>query len=439
MVVRYETIKSVVLFFLVGFSIYLTWTLWSYQPKLDPVDSNIHEMLIGSRKEVSDLIKPTYITYHIDDKTYGTHNTVEILSVIKDMSKWNFYEIGNTQIVGYDKIHDLLHKDNRVVIHYPDLVPFDLYKGILQLKEDYPQAAFDKIVIQSLDGENDTSPVYFVDTVERKAYQSHVNPERINNFFSKMNVKRNQYRTYSRFNIPDGRVIYLPEGNIEMVRYKYLYETINTDRLKEALFRDPSKVRRDFMINGEQYLDDTSLMRIYLLHHTLSYVNPSQDNKETGGYTYHDLLKLSIDFVNEHGGWTDNYQYFQTSLYENTVVFRLYRDGYPVFNEQGMAEIRQIWGPQEIYKYDRPYFSLEIPLPDRENVLLPSSEEVYNHLLVEYDNPKLIQDIVLGYRLSKDFSNENLMILEPTWYYLYAGYWFPLDSQELWGKFDGLE
>ena len=38
-------------------------------------------------------------------------------------------------------IEELSHSDNRVVISYPDLIPFDLYKGVLHVEtEDFPSS-----------------------------------------------------------------------------------------------------------------------------------------------------------------------------------------------------------------------------------------------------------------------------------------------------------
>ena len=34
--------------------------------------------------------------------------------------------------------------------------------------------------------------------------------------------------------------------------------------------------------------------------------------------------------------------------YERMTIFQLFMDGYPVFNEKGMTEIRQDWGANEI-------------------------------------------------------------------------------------------
>ncbi len=46
--------------------------------------------------------------------------------------------------------------------------------------------------------------------------------------------------------------------------------------------------------------------------------------KRTQAIHWNDILQRSINFVNEHGGWTDNYHYFGLDNDQKTVLFRLY-------------------------------------------------------------------------------------------------------------------
>src|SRR3954451_11563762 len=107
----------------------------------------------------------------------------------------------------------------------------------------------------------------------------------------------------------------------------------------------------------------------------LRYVNPTvEENYVNSSY---DLVKRSIDFVNEHGGWTDPYRYVYKNEFTHSVTFRLYSmDGYPVFNGNGITEINQVWGRDEINKYIRPNISLELPLTtEMKKVTRPSGHD----------------------------------------------------------------
>ena len=89
---------------------------------------------------------------------------------------------------------------------------------------------------------------------------------------------------------------------------------------------------------------------------TLSVVESHETN--TDG-----LLQKSINFVNNHGGWTDNYRFVGLDKGRRTVHFRIYGpDGYPVFGENNpISKIEIDWAATEVSKYLRNNFSLGLP------------------------------------------------------------------------------
>ena len=443
---KYESVKSILLSILVATSAILTWSLWTYQPKYPVIDKkymNMHEVSIAKQVDTADLIKPNKVLFHVNGLHYGTDDDNEISQLINEMSKWNFYDFSSEVISSRKSIENLSHSDNRVEIVFPDLVPLDVYKGIIHLEtESFPRTDFDRIVInlanESIEG---ASSVYFIDTDGGKVNESHVNPERIASLLEEINRNKRKYDKYSAFELKGDRTLFLPTEEVELEKSQYYTDYIDPVKFKNALFRDPSKVRRDILQNGEKFTDDSSLMNVDYSTSTIFYANPGHIQAASLEITDNQVVKKSINFVNEHGGWTDNYRYFSKGKYEQMTIFRLFLNGYPVFNEQGMAEIRQNWGTDEIYEYKRPYFSLDFAVPGgKTKVILPSGEWALNYLLEDDDfNSELLEDLSIGYRLSKDTNNSKVLVLEPSWYYLYAGSWLRLDPEFLGGDILGLE
>jgi len=268
-----------------------------------------------------------------------------------------------------------------------------------------------------------------------------VNPDKVASLAIETRRKKNVYDEYKGFELKsqDGpkRVMYLPIEKQNMLGYTYFAEYINPDQFKNALFRDPAKVRRDSTQNGVQFTDDRSVMNVDYSTNMIDYINPGQETITQTNNNNRDLLKRSIDFVNEHEGWTDSYRYFDMGIFERKVVFRLFSNNYPVFNEQGMTEISQYWGSEEILKYKRPYF-LKHPFGVSTNTTLPSGEYVFNTLLEDPGfKQDMLESILVGYRLFKTSSNTEteVLTLEPSWYYLYAGSWIRFER----GDMSGLE
>lgn len=435
---KYEFIKSIILVFLIVASAFLTWSLWTFKPNVQLSEQRyVHDIAIAQQVETSQIIKPTKALFHFQNDHYGTVKDEDLDMLIYEISTWNFYDVSSARVLTEHKQRQLFQSDGRIEIRYPDLVPFDLYKGVIQIEMDVmPGAAFDRIVIQEPDRNDGAASVFFVNTKESRVYETHVNLERMNSLIQSTRNNLGQYDKQIEYELPGGRIAFIPENAPEMSAPQYVFNTINPERFKYALFRDPTKVRTDLIPNGAQYVDNISKMDVNYTSNMIFYVNPGQEPTSELIDEDIQLLKNSIDFINEHGGWTDEYRYAKAEEFQRQTVFRLHVNGYPVFNEQGATELRQYWGNDEIYMYQRPYFSLDldVPLPPvQRKVVLPKAEEALVYLQEHPSyNMELIEDIVVGYKLSKNIENQQIVyVLEPSWYCLFAGSWLRLDSQEI--------
>ena len=112
-----------------------------------------------------------------------------------------------------------------------------------------------------------------------------------------------------------------------------------------------------------------------------------------------------------HSGSLDSYRLDYVN--KGQTVFRLHEDGYSVFNTDGLAELRQVWGSEEVMGYERPLLSLNTKGIEQ-NVTLPSGHVVIASLEKNTEiNRQLIKDIGIGYKLSLD---GQVVRLQPIWY-----------------------
>ena len=68
-------------------------------------------------------------------------------------------------------------------------------------------------------------------------------------------------------------------------------------------------------------------MRVDNESNMILYVDPAEE--ETQAINSNDILQRSINFVNGHGGWTDNYRYEGLDNAQKAVLFRLYASWIP--------------------------------------------------------------------------------------------------------------
>ncbi|USK65153.1 YycH family regulatory protein [Peribacillus frigoritolerans] len=443
---NFERAKSIILIILVGTSIFLTWSIWTYEPEYDPFEQSSEFIKIKSDVQiVSDVIKPVSILFHGNGQHFQTSNPAEINEMEKQFSQWRFRGIKEISVNRLQrKFDDFVHEDGSIEIEFSDDIPISLYKTVLNITDKEVKFSFDRIIIKQKNISGNESAVYFVSYDQRKIYQGMVDSKKLRNFMDSFyRGSYDKHPEYTAETINSKRTLFVPENPVEINRLQYYIDSLDIGDLKSALFINPKYVRQEPVSVGEEYTDGTRLMTVNKENYLISYINPAQKSKLFDSSS--DLLQKSIDFINEHAGWeNNNYRFAYMSEHEQRVVFRLFVNGYPAFNESGMTEIEQIWGKEEIYSYDRPYFKLDSVLPSVGSAkTLPSGKEVVNQLKSK-DNVDFnsVEDISIGYKLDKSLDSKlvTLVTLEPTWYYRVGDKWFivPFD-EDTGGDQSGLE
>lgn len=441
---KYETIKSIILTILVCTSVFLTWGLWTYQPKYDFIENAKYIQNVPVSNVAVDyatVVQPRYIFIHKNEQHYGMTHHSDIYKFMKEMKNWAFDHFENvSNTIKKEQFLSFIHGKGKIEIIYPDDVPIEMYQTIFQFEdEDVEKVQFDRIIIPMNENEEEIN-VYFVSADERSIYQAVAQDASIENLKQTYYAQAERYTPFLSYDISETKSLFLPARPLVLNRLQYYMDELSTDRFKDALFTDPSFVKKDVLTFGEEYTDGSRLMDVDLSKKLLLYVNPAaRGETQTSDPT---ILQKSIDFVNDHGGWTDTYYFDRLDENDKKVTFRLFANGYPVFNRYGMAEIVQIWGENEIINYQRPLFTLAIPDRVSLPITLSSGYEVIDQLKKQKNiDHEVIDDIAIGYELIRDLERENIVMLEPAWYCLYNGTWrkIVMTTDERRGDIIGLE
>src|SRR5699024_3112348 len=223
----------------------------------------------------------------------------------------------------------------------------------------------------------------------------------------------------------DDEPIYIPYEAISMTGYTLSIDEIDPNRLVNALFNKPSLVSTN---SAESYFTD-GLRGMDLLNNNMSveFFNPysgTYDRMEVS-----DLLDKTINKINDHMGWTNDYYLFDVEASTNQVKFQMHYKGYPVFDYSNLSSIILQWRKQELYQYDRPLFQIKNVLR-KDTKTLVSGEQVIEKLKNSPNyNMSKIRDLKVGYRLSYKESTQTIT-LNPAWYVNYDGNWRELSFEE---------
>lgn len=420
---KLETVKSFILIILVGVSLLLTLGLWSFSPSYKHLNntSYVSEVDLGGKDETKrDLIEPSTIVFKTGTDYLGFRDPRNREALYKDLQSWplsNFEE----------GVAERKSKDTyQMELIYPDAVPMEIARDLFTFSEDVllPGWSFERISIKF---DQATSAVEFCFTSEDGAFQATAvikDTNKYNILWSYFSNERDlvSYTYFDKGNVP----IYIPTNNVNMARWSLTVSSIEPTKIVNALFSNPSLVSRN--IGEAYYTDGQRGMRVTKDGRAMEFINPIQSKEAMSPI---DLLNSSIDNINGHKGWTEDYKLVEIDLIKSTVQFKMYYKGFPIFNDQGLATIEQQWLNQELYKYRRPLFILNNSFGD-DSIQLPAGSEIIAALeQSSHYNLEDISDIRIGYLLKYQENAVYNIILEPTWYIKHSGVWSELKLAEL--------
>lgn len=301
-----------------------------------------------------------------------------------------------------------------MTLTFNDTIPITALETVTDWTEKESMTMkFDRIMVP-LSTRSNQQLVYFIDFDSQYVIQADVETVLSETWSLVLESAPSKFDSYM---VWEDRFL-LPKQSLEMVREHYLTKTLSGEQFKNALFSNPSFVKKD--VNGSEYVYTDSFRQLVIDQEKskVVYVNPAIDQSITTEKGK--LLLQSIDFINGHGGWIsgyNDYKFFTTDS-EQKVYFRLMVNNIPLFSFTDsyytITSIIQSWGSSDISLYQRPLFYLDEFIRE-ETVKLPSANEVIS--IIESD-PNLdieqITKIFPAYDIQVT-SKQGIVYLQPVW------------------------
>lgn len=437
-----EIIKSIILLLLIALSVIFTFAIWTYTPSYETSENlPTVDISIAKRMSVDEIIKPYKAVFNFEEKLTGTLNPTDIDYAVNELKKWGVSELDLVDNnFNAEKLDAFMRKPNRFTLYFHGEVPLPVYKNMLNiddLKMNVPETSFDRIVVD-WNSAGIPMKISFVNSTSHFLYSAKVKVDDFQDFQRSILAWGRNLDLYEEINPGNSPFIAVSAEPVEIIRNMYYQREISPSRFRDALFSDPNAVRRSQSgLNKEEFQDDHALMNIDTEKKILKYVVPATESQEPAIRS--ELLLNTIDYVNEHGGWTDEFRYMTMNSSSRYVKFQLFLHGLPVYGDMTSTEMTQVWGNNRIFSYTRPYYTLDLPFPETDGKLLASGVEIAEMLKQsETVDFNAIEELTLGYFMKRD-SERRLFIMEPSWYYLIKGNWIRVSPEQLGGELIGLE
>ncbi|WP_422124664.1 YycH family regulatory protein [Planococcus sp. X10-3] len=441
-----EQIKSIVLFLLVSLSIGLTFIIWNFTPStlvaIEP--SPAIDIDVGETKKIEQIVQPTKILYHNEATVNGTVNKDEIdlfLSLMRQ--QWEISDLSlQTDEATAEEMTEIMHAPSRAVLYYPGNVPFPVFDTLMEISDtNVPEATFNRMVVNWESAANGELVIHFVNSESGRIYQGTVQINDFASFEESIINPAEQYPLYITDESIGMLPIYVPADTMDTSSYVYLYEETPLEEYARGLFAGSVEPARNLIDGG--YTDNTGAF--LEKESALKSLNYVQSKAETADPAIpSELVFNTIGFINDHGGWTNEYRYFGMEPISQEIEYRLFINNLPVFGSSISTAMDVQWGmaggEEQVFRYDRPIYVLE-PTGRTIDKDLASGTTVLAALSrLEEEEKAAVTDVIPGYELVRNSNDvDRLMLVEPTWYFKTDGIWLKLSNEVLGGGPFGLE
>ncbi|EMR05538.1 Two-component system yycF/yycG regulatory protein yycH [Bhargavaea cecembensis DSE10] len=439
-----EPIKSAVLILLILISITLTFSIWTSRSNYQPIESATKaDVKIADKQTLSQVIRPYKILAISDDGLSGTTDKEDIESLMDFMKTWSFQNLAEAdKEVTADEADEIISQPDSVTLFFRSPIPFGVVDSLFRFGDSVTtESSFSQMVIET---QSDIGRVHFIGQDGGRRFTAHatnVDPERLNSLLE----GSEEFEPYAAIGRETARTLFVPSTSRTVSYMTFFQREVSPSEFIKALFPDKNNVQRiptGEHSHSERYHDINWQLNVNTEMKTLRFRDMKGDSND-GVSIPSELLVDSLDYVNEHSGWTNDFVLSSMDPLRKQIKYRMEVRGYPVFSDSDLTltEITQIWGNSRISSYSRPYYQLNEPLPENTDKRLPAGTDVVEELRA---NPEVefseVDDIVRGYELKQTQRNgETLYALEPAWFFEESGEWRSVKKAGTGGGMGGLE
>ncbi|TGB01229.1 YycH family regulatory protein [Halobacillus salinus] len=435
---KVETMKSVILVILIAFSLLLSVALWNYQPKteVEETGESIGQTKLdkGTEMSLSELVQPSQFVFHEAGRHYSYQDPQDQTLIYQNMQDWRLVP-SNLNPSTPD-----LEGRNYVEIIFPTQVPMRTLSSIFAYSDDTQLAtnqSFDRLFITqtesdgdgnvynlwAIDSEEDVNPAKFKGTINQNAGTI---------VFDELETKE-KLKEQIRVAKPGDQLfiddIFIPREAVAYPQEVLQTESVNVLPLRNYLF--PAEVQRYEGSSGQRISDSKRVLEVLNNEEYMTYQFAILNSTNQIGLDAFDMLTKSIEDLNNHNGWTNDFRLSQLSTDTGRVEYHIYFNGLEIMGHP-LATIFLQYEQRDIQEYNRPLVKfLSLPEGPLSTSTLKSGEAVLSYLNGQ-DSVDISQvdDIKVGYTLEEQ-SSSLVYNLKPMWYIKQNGTWEPLFKEDV--------
>lgn len=402
-------------------SLLLTGLLIFYSPNANvSLSEYLPRVRFGANINYQDIPKPKEMIIHYGNNTNVVvrENSNVFEMVNQEMGDWSFYEF--SQITYKIPWKDLIENREGIEINFSTPLSNSLISSMYRVITTNPQ--IDQINrIWMAKGDDDIVKAYFISDTEDKVFVAYTSLSKDKIAALSSQAKdQTSYSYYWSYPINENKLInqvyYLPDDHLRLKVVKKSFTNTSIDDFIQMFFIDPSLVRKVDMNYKENKLftDGNRSLQFFYKDNYIVYYHPISDYQ--GKSDMEKDISSAIRFVNQYGGWDDNYFLADINNSQNgtqtTLTFEQQLDGYPLFDQEGRYNNIQIQLTNGIVNsFQRSMIILDKRIESKDTAIM-TKDKLLKELATRKIYLNTIKSIEIGYQ-SKQVQE----------YYLFEPYW----------------
>ncbi|MGL4523655.1 MAG: two-component system activity regulator YycH [Bacilli bacterium] len=414
-----EAIQTIILIVLMCISLFLTWTIITYQERRTFNDvEELSATMNSSKSALANQLVAQYVFAQTKNEFFGTQKKEVMQKVYDAFDNATVVSQSSRSISEY-----FPENDKRLILKYPHLKIEDI-KSLFGIEAElYDTFTFNFIMIDVISNDEDQIAVSFLDSDKKRELNvkvKDVNTIQLNKLVSAIETTAPEYFIERDF----GRTpLFLRKDAAEFDHIAYLAEDMSEDQVRNIYFNSDQNISRNSVKNKTTFSDGSQVVEINEISNVVTLFKGQSSTSLSK--ELNTTLEGQLNFLQRYPFPFDEYLFDEMINEAQKSVYRLRINGIPVYSEGNTSQINVEWSPVAYKKITRPNFFYKGTIANETfKVNLPSGKDVLQQLQSNKDiNERDIEDVYIGYAqfIYDEKLGMKVIRFDPTWIVDYNG------------------
>ncbi|MFC7054780.1 two-component system regulatory protein YycI [Enterococcus alcedinis] len=217
---------------------------------------------------------------------------------------------------------------------------------------------------------------------------------------------------------------YLTTKELTFKKYSYISSTRRYTTFRDAFFTNPKDVRSNVTVADTYLYDGVESLTMKQNQDIISFQSVLND---TNGLN---IFEMSFPYVQRIGTSYGSIRVLNQD--QNQIDYRMFVEGFPIFGSDFEGQLAFEFSDhgqnsQKKVSIQGNLKSLQIPIPSKEEVILPATQTLVENLHRQGADLQLIRTFLIGYEW-KNLENTGVVDLIPNWFVKYGDRWLSYEA-----------